>query len=152
MPQITYVHHKTNESEAEAQNTVREGLRLKSEELGLRTRVEGDALYSRKISFGNSVGFEYKTEGGELFITGWLPYRLSGVGAIPIPEPFVQPPIAEPVIEQPVIEQPKVEEPTVVFGTDLPSAACEDCTEVFYGKNVQGAKNRLRTHIRKVHS
>jgi hypothetical protein len=91
MPKVSYTHHWTNESEADAQAVVREGLARQLKAVG------GGS--------SRSVGFEYRTdENGERFIEGWQPYRISG--PVSIPQPVIQSPIVvEPEVPQIVCEQ-----------------------------------------------
>lgn len=78
MPKITYKHHRTNESEADAQMAVRDGLRLEREAVTLRSTTEGDPLFGREIRFAESVGFNYsRDENGEQYMEGYQPYKLS---------------------------------------------------------------------------
>ena len=78
MPKITYKHHRTNESEADAQTTVREGLRVEQDAVITRSQTEGDPLFGRSVVFAASVNFDSERDGdGEEFITGYQPYKLS---------------------------------------------------------------------------
>ena len=62
MPKITYKHHRTNESEADAQQMVRDGLRLEQETVITRSRTVGDPLFGRGVAFAPSVNFNYSTD------------------------------------------------------------------------------------------
>ena len=78
MPKITYKYHRTDESEADAQQMVRDGLRLEQQTVITRSQTEGDPLFGRGVAFAPSVNFNYSTDGnGEQYMEGWQPYKLS---------------------------------------------------------------------------
>ena len=78
MPKITYKHHRTNESEADAQSAVRDGLRIEQDVVITRSQTVDDPLFGRGIAFVPSVNFNYSTDkDGEQYMEGWQPYKLS---------------------------------------------------------------------------